>query len=66
MVHAKVDQELASHPFWWKYFEIGYLSPIDGIDSTRYRFSGSLKANTPLTTVEWMCEVIEKYLNEGA
>ncbi|KAM7533693.1 hypothetical protein Aperf_G00000122209 [Anoplocephala perfoliata] len=64
MVHAKVDQALARHPFWWKYFEIGNLSTNDTTDSTKYRLPRSLKVNTPLTNVEWMCDILEKYLND--
>lgn len=67
MIHAGVGQSLSADPFWWKYFEIGQFLPNDGKINAGliYPISGYNKARTPLTTVEWMCEVIEKYLLEG-
>nr|CDS26857.2 epithelial splicing regulatory protein 1 [Hymenolepis microstoma] len=55
MIHARVKQSISANSFWWKYFEIEQFSPNDDCN----------KARTPLTTVEWMCKVVEKYLLEG-
>ncbi|VDN97913.1 unnamed protein product [Rodentolepis nana] len=55
MIHARVKQSISNDTLWWKYFEIEQFSPNEDYN----------KARTPLTTVEWMCQVVEKYLVEG-